>query len=242
VNEFQQFSASDLLEADFMTRIGSVVLAVLFAASLCLGQAAAQASPQATPNAIGHGAFPVKVTKTLDSSKLKEGDAVELETSGGFKLPDGTLVPKGSKLYGHVVTTKARSKGDPESQLAIAFDKLNVANGKQLTVKGIVQAVFPPPDEVDPGVPGSSAHQGGNGMGLSGGAAVPPPDYKPTTDIKTGIATETTSRVPPASDPKSTGVHGFDNLSLADGVLTSKGKNVKLGNGVQLIVRVDILQ
>jgi hypothetical protein len=218
-----------------MARISSVVLVVLFAASLCLAQAAAQTSPQAaTPSAIGHGSFPVKVTKTLDSSKLKEGDAVELETSGSFKLPDGTLVPKGSKMFGHVTAAKARSKGDSQSQLAMSFDKLNVAGGKQLAVKGAVQAVFPPPDEPDPGVPGSSSHQGGPGT-------VPAPDYKPTTDIKTGIATETTSRTSPASDPKATGVHGFDNLSLKDGVLSSKGKNVKLGGGVQLIVRVDIL-
>jgi hypothetical protein len=219
-----------------MARISFVFLVVLFAASLCLGQAAAQTSPQAaTPGVVGHGAFPVKVTKTLDSSKLKEGDAVELETSGSFKLPDGTLVPKGSKMFGLVTAAKARSKGDPQSQLVISFDKLNVANGKQLAVKGTVQAVFPPADEPDPGLPGSSSHQGGPGT-------VPAPDYKPTTDIKTGIATETSARAPAASDPKATGVHGFDNLSLEDGVLSSKGKNVKLGNGVQLIVRVDILQ
>jgi hypothetical protein len=229
------FSASDLLEADSMVRISSIVLVVLFAAPLCLAQAEPQSSLQAATTTIGHGSFPVKVTKTLDSSKLKEGDTVELETSGGFKLPDGTLVPKGSKIFGLVTAAKARSKGDSQSQLVIAFDKLNVANGKQLAVKGTVQAVFPPADEPDPGVPGSSSHQGGPG-------SVPAPDYKPTTDIKTGIATETTSRVPPASDPKSTGVHGFDNLQLEDGVLSSKGKNVKLGNGVQLIVRVDILQ
>ncbi len=162
-----------------MARISSVVLVVLFAASLCLGQAAAQSSPQAaTPNAIGHGAFPVKVIKTLDSSKLKEGDIVEVETAGSFKLPDGTLVPKGSKLVGHVTSAKARSKGDTDSKLAVSFEKLSVANGKQLSVKGAVQAVFPPADEVDPGVPGSSAHQGGNGAGLMAGA-VRPPDEPP---------------------------------------------------------------
>ena len=102
---------------------------------------------QTTPAAIGHGAFPVKVVKTLDSSKLKEGDNVEVETAGAFKLPDGTLVPKGSKLTGHVTSSKARSKGDSDSQLTVSFDKLNITNGKQLSVKGIVQAVFPPPDE-----------------------------------------------------------------------------------------------
>ena len=224
-----------------MARINLAAIVVLFAGLLCIGQAVAQTAPQAAaPAAIGHGSFPVKVTKTLDSSKLKEGDAIEVETSGSFKLPDGTLVPKGSKMFGHVTVAKAKSKGDPQSELSISFDKLNIANGKQLAVKGAVQAVFPPADEPDPGLPATSSHQGGNGMGISGGTAVPPPDYKPTTDIKTGVATEAGPGVAPVSDPKATGVHGFGNLSLADGVLTSKGKNVKLGNGVQMIVHVDI--
>src|ERR1700676_3110592 len=141
-----------------MNRIGIVVLDAMLAASLCYGQGPNPAPAQAAPAAIGHGAFPVKVTKTLDSSKLKEGDAIEVETAGNFKLPDGTLVPKGSKLAGHVTAAKARSKGDSESELTVVFDKLNVANGKQLSVKGAVQGVFPPADQVDPGMPGTSSH------------------------------------------------------------------------------------
>jgi len=223
-----------------MNRISLIAAVALLVVSFGFGQDAAQVPPRSlTPNAVGHGAFPVKVIKTLDSSKLKEGDAVEVETAGTFKLPDGTLVPKGSKLTGHVTSAKARSKGDPESQLAVSFDKLNVTNGKQLSVKGTVQAVFPPPDEVDPGVPSASSHQGGNGAGLTAGGAVPAPDYKPTTDIKIGSDTE--SRGGQAViDPKSVGVHGMDNLQLNDGVLTAKGKNVKLGGGVRMIVRADI--
>ncbi|MFZ0731706.1 MAG: hypothetical protein WAM79_05225 [Candidatus Sulfotelmatobacter sp.] len=225
-----------------MSRISSAALVILFAASLCIGQAAAQTSQQtASPAAVGHGSFPVKVTKTLDSSKLKEGDSVALETTGSFKLPDGTLVPKGSKMLGHVTSAKSRSKGDPESELVIALDKLDVTKGKELVVKGTVQAVFPPAEEADPGMPTTSSHQGGGGAGLSGGSPVPAPDYKPTSDIKTGVATENSPVVQSVSDPKATGVHGFHDLSLEDGVLRSKGKNVKLGSGVQLIVHVDIL-
>jgi hypothetical protein len=122
----------------------------------------------------------------------------------------------------------------------VTFDKLNVANGKQLAVKGMVQAVFPPADEVDPGVPSASSHQGGGGMGLSGGTP-PAPDYKPTTDIKIGSNTESGAHGQPSTDPKSVGVQGIDNLQLDNGVLTSKGKNVKLGSGVRMIVRADIL-
>ena len=212
-----------------MKRITIAFLGVLAATGFCIGQE--------STSAVGHGSFPVKVTKTLDSSKLKDGDTVELETAGSFKLADGTLVPKGSKMFGHVATAKARSKGDSQSQLTLAFDKLSVTGGSQLALKGSVQAVFPPQEEVDPGIPGSSAHQGGGGGAAPG--YFPAPDYKP--EAKTGSNTDSGSHGNPVFAPNAVGVHGFDNLDLEDGILSSKGKNVKLGSGVRLIVHADIL-
>jgi hypothetical protein len=211
-----------------MNRIGIVVVGALLAASFCYGQGSTSAPAQGTPAAIGHGAFPVKVTKTLDSSKLKEGDTVEVETAGSFKLADGTLVPKGSKLTGHVTAAKARSKGDPESQLTVTFDKLSGANGKQLSVKGMVQAVFPPSDEADPGVAGGQAISHAAGLGA------------PPADSKMGVSPESSIKAQSVIDPKLVGVQGMHGLELNDGVLTSKGKNVKLGDGVRMIVHVDI--
>ncbi len=217
-----------------------VALVVLLAGILCVGQEAPSSATAA--KSIGQGAFPVKASKTLDSSKLKEGESVEVETAGSFKLPDGTLVPKGSKLVGHVAAAKARSKGDPDSRLTVIFDKLNIANGKQLSVKGMVQAVFPPPDEPDPGVPGAATSHGGGGAFATAGSA-PPPDYKPMNDVKTGSNTNSNAHVDPAMDPKSTGVKGMHDLELgSDGALFSGGKRVKLDSGVRMIVHVDILQ
>lgn len=212
-----------------MNRVSIALLAL--GASLCFGQAVASAQSAATPAATGHGAFPVKVTKTLDSSKLKEGDAVEVETAGTFKLPDGTLVPKGSKLTGHVTASKARSKGDSDSELTVTFDKLNITSGKQLSIKGAVQAVFPPAEEADPQMAGKAS--GAAGGGYTG------PTVGTVTNDKSGSNMEGAGGEP-AVNPKSVGVQGIHNLELNDGVLTSKGKNVKLGDGVRMIVRVDI--
>jgi hypothetical protein len=220
-----------------MNRLLTVVIGLVLSASLCNGQTSASSPEQAPRAAIGHGSFPITLIKTMDSSKLKEGDMIAVETSGAFKLPDGTLVPKGSKLTGHVTTAKARSKGDPDSQLAVVFDTLTITNGKQLSVKGTVQAVFPPADVPQPEVPRASTSPGGNGM--SGGAVGLAPDYKPMTDVKTGSSPDG-NRANPSADPKSVGVQGFDNLQLDNGVLSSKGKNVKLGDGVRMIVRVEI--
>lgn len=214
-------------------KVTYIFVTTLLSASLCFGQTAAQtAASSETRRAIGHGSFPVKITKTIDSSKVKEGDPIEVETAGSFKLPNGTLVPKGSKMDGHIVLAKARSKGDPESQLTILFDKLTVGS-EQLPVKGTVQAVFPPPVEADPGLPPNSSHEGGSGAPLS------TPEYKPTTDIKTGVV-DSSGHSDPAMSPQSIGVQGIDNLELKDGVLISRGKNVKLGSSVRMIVRADI--
>jgi len=224
-----------------MKQFSIAFLGILLVATLCYGQGSSSAPAQAAPAAIGHGAFPVKVIKTLDSSKLKEGDAVEVETAGSFKLPDGTLVPKGSKLAGHVTAAKARSKGDPDSQLTVVFEKLNIANGKQLSVKGVVQAVFPPPDEVmDPSITGAATTAAGGsagGVGPAGGAMA---SVGVVTDTKSGSNADAESKAQSTPTPQSVGVHGIDNLQLDNGVLTSKGKNVKLGSGVRMIVHVDI--
>jgi hypothetical protein len=239
---FHNFCILRKYEVNFMNRMGIVVLNAALAALLCCGQASAFA--QAAPAAVGHGAFPVKVTKTLDSSKLKDGEAVEVETAGSFRLPDGTLVPKGSKLKGHVTASKARSKGDTDSQLTIVFESLEVTNGKTLPIKGAVQAVFPPAEEQEPMMAGKAS--GAAGGGYSAGAAGSGGGYSAgtmgtVTDSKSGSNMESSGKAEPAANPKSVGVQGIKDLDLNDGVLSSKGKNVKLGSGVRIIVRADIL-
>jgi hypothetical protein len=225
-----------------MNRLAIGFIGSLLTASLCFGQAAATPAPAAA--VVGHGAFPVKTTKTLDSSKLKENDIIEVETSGSFKLPDGTLVPKGSKIQGHVVSSKARSKGDSDSELTLAFDKLNILGGKQLALKGGVQAVYPPADEpTGPNMATMGTSQGGSAGGAgSPGSAPANPGGVGLTNTKNGSNMQSSSTGQLAVDPKATGVQGLDNLQLDGGVLTSKGKNVKLGGGDRMIVKADIMQ
>ena len=210
-----------------MNRIGIAVLGAVFVTSLSYGQGTAPAQA-----VVGHGAFPVKVVKTLDSSKLKEGDPVEVETAGSFKLADGTLVPKGSKLTGHVTAAKARSKGDPYSRLTLTFDELNITNGKRFSIKGTVQAVSPAPEEAEPQMAGKASGAAGGGYSEATVGTV--------TDTKSGSNMNSTANLP-GTDPKSVGVQGMHGLELEDGILSSKGKNVKLNDGVRMIIRAEII-
>jgi hypothetical protein len=60
------------------------------------------------------------------------------------------------------------------------------------------------------------------------------------TNTKSGSDTDAESKAQATPTPQSVGVHGIDNLQLDNGVLSSKGKNVKLGGGVRIVVHVDI--
>ncbi len=230
-------SGSTVVALLMLALIGTAVTAQTAASQTSNNPTPTQASPvsadSAAPQRLGHGAFPVKVIKTLDSSKLKPGDVVEFKTAGIFALPSGTRVPEGAKVTGHVTEAKARSKGDPQSDLSIAFDQINLGNGKQLAVKGTIQAVGSNPDEDNPtGASGPSMAKTG-GPGAAG--------WTPTTDIKSGSNMQTVNTASPLLNPKSTGVQGLHGLQLgSDGVLTSDGKHVKLDPGTRIVVRAEI--
>lgn len=217
-----------------MKRVVGVVF-LLCCASWCAGQTAVQApaqspAPTAVPQALGHGSFPVKVTHALDSSKLSKGDIIEAETGGSFKLPDGRLVPKGSKLTGHVTAAAARSNGDSTSELGIVFDSVSVLNDGEFKLRTMVQAVYPPLDETDPGV------VNGYTMAAEGGPGYLPPD------IKSGSNPDAPVKAQPVLDLKFVGVQGMKDLELKRGGLLSspEGPKVKLGEGVRLVVRAVI--
>src|SRR5882757_8934229 len=100
----------------------------LLAASLALGagapasaqtaaQANAQAASQTTMSAdktnaglASGAAFNVSLNSSLDSKKSKPGDAVAAHTTENVKSQERTVIPKGTKLVGHVTKASARAK------------------------------------------------------------------------------------------------------------------------------------
>jgi hypothetical protein len=174
--------------------------------------------------------MPVELTKSLDSKKLKEGDPVTGRIAADLRMKDGTAIPRGSKVTGHVTEAKARSKGDPQSALGIVFDKISLPGGKDLAIKGEIQAVAPNPNAgtQDTGVP---ARMASAGEGTSAGTSMPPPPSTPTS--------QQTGR--PILNAQSKGVLGIHNLQLGENsVLISTGKNVSLDSGTQLMLQVEV--
>ena len=124
-------------------------------ASVQAGQAQAQASGnastasaasaqngQANASLASGTAFNAALSSPIDSKKCKPGDPVNAHTTEAAKSEGKTVIPKGSKLVGHVTQASARGKGESESALGIAFDKAILKNGQEIPLNNVaIQAI-----------------------------------------------------------------------------------------------------
>src|ERR1700758_305541 len=170
-----------MLEGDRMKKSWIEILIAMALGGLCPAQNAAsppagipQAQPApATPPPAQTGGpariapgsvIPVQLSKTLDAKKVKNGDAVEAKVAEDLKTQKGdVLVPKDTKIVGHITEAQPRSKGQNESQLGIAFDHM-ILKGTDVTMPMSIQAII-----------GQSALNGGAGNSSQGEGSYPAP-------------------------------------------------------------------
>src|SRR5215467_1718187 len=89
----------------------------------------------------GGTAFNAELTSSVDTKKCKPGDAVNAKTTEAVKSEGKTVIPKGSKLVGHVTQASARAKGEAESSVGIVFDKAILKNGEEIPLSVAIQAL-----------------------------------------------------------------------------------------------------
>jgi hypothetical protein len=78
----------------------------------------------------------------LDSKTAKTGDSVVVQTKASVKTADGTEIPKGSKLVGHVIGAQPSGAGE-NSQVALQFDHFELKGGQNLAVHSQIQSIAP---------------------------------------------------------------------------------------------------
>jgi hypothetical protein len=116
-----------------------------------------------------------ELTKGLDAKKAKVGDPVMAKCIKEAVGNRGLRIPKNAKLIGHVTEVQARGKGQAQSKLAIAFDKAQMKDGREIPVQAVIQAVAAPPSmamESDDSVPSSDSMSPPAGVARSGGGAL----------------------------------------------------------------------
>jgi hypothetical protein len=209
----------------------------------------------AGPRRIAPGSvIPVQLTKTIDAKKAKPGDEVVAKVTMDLKTTSGEImIPKDTKVMGHVTEAQARSKQQKESQVGIAFDRAVLKDG-EVSLPMSIQAVIAPPssnansggggDQTTPasgGAPASSPM--GSGHSPAGAGATQPQPQSPPTG---SADAQSPGGPPPAINGNTQGVVGISNLTLQPAqnptqgsVLSSEKNNVKVESGTMLLLRVN---
>ncbi len=206
--------------------------------------AAPQADSASSTQRPATPAIPATLAKSVDSKKAKAGDVIEAKTSVTLSGASGTQIPAGAKIVGHITDAKAKSKGDPQSTLTFAFDKIVLKDGKEVPFRAVAQAIGPelsmsgsPLSDADaPQQPASGTRAAGPtagaGPGSAGDAASPSGTPQDMENQSSNSA-----RLP----QNAIGVVGMKGLTLSSqadaSVISSDSKSVKLDEGTQLLLR-----
>ena len=101
-------------------------------------------SPAANPATSAVEMSPIngELVSKLDSKTAKTGDSVVVQTKSSAKTADGTEIPKGSKLVGHVIGAQPSGAGE-NSQVALLFDHIELKGGQSVPIHSQIQSIAP---------------------------------------------------------------------------------------------------
>jgi hypothetical protein len=224
-------------------------------------ESASPNSPAANPAAPVIEMSPVngELVSKLDSRTAKTGDSVVVQTKASVKTADGTEIPKGSKLVGHVLGAKPSGAGE-NSQVVLQFDHFELKGGQDLAVHSQIQSIGPAggaaatsgsgamsePPAGGSSSPSASATSGGSrasgsSQGRGGDPAAAAGNGAPaagTVVARTGnIAIATTSvpgvllanNAPGQQDPR---------MAQASSILLGAKQDIQLDGGTQMVLGI----
>jgi hypothetical protein len=218
--------------------------------------AAPQSSTPAQPTRIAAGSvIPVSLTKTIDAKKAKTGDEVIAKVTEDIKTSSGeVLVPKDTKVVGHVTEAQPRGKEQKESTIGIAFDRAVMKNGSEMQMPMSIQAIIGPQNNQNStggsteGVPNAGT-AGYPSPSRAGGTAGSAPSAMPSTPSVSSNApsdTQTGTNARPRITAQTEGVVGISDVKLMPAVQANQGSlvsseknNVKLESGTFMLLRVN---
>jgi hypothetical protein len=199
----------------------------------------ADASP--TASAVEMSPINGELVSKLDSKTAKTGDSVVVQTKASAKTADGTEIPKGSKLVGHVIGAQSSGAG-ANSQVALLFDHIELKGGQSLPVHSQIQSIAPAGGAATgSATSGSPAGSASNPNASGAAGAAPAASDGPaagTVVAKNGqIAIITTSipgvllanNAPGQQDPR---------MAQASSILLGAKQDIQLSSGTQVVVGI----
>jgi hypothetical protein len=244
-----------------------ILLALLAVALLCGNSPAQTAQPTPVAGAADAGpvprlapgsVIPVQLTKSVDAKKAKTGDEVVAKVTQDLRNNAGTiLVAKDTRILGHVTEAQTGNKEQKGSEVAIAFDHMVPKNGEAMEIPMSIQAIIAPqnpspanaaggqPSPSSPVPDTSGSSNGRPGMAGAAGGTTPQSASAPQdSGTPAGAPAQNQAQQPITGNTR--GVVGMSNLTLAaapdatrGSVVSSEKNNVKLDDGVFLLLRVN---
>jgi hypothetical protein len=164
-----------------MKRIPVILAAVAFAACGAWAQTSAQTATSAAAGAtaetnaqdphLAEGTtFQTQLSQSLDAHKNKVGDSVTAKTTQDVKSGGKVVLPKGTKVMGHITEVKAKSSGDANSTMGIVFDRAQLKNGQEIPLHVGIQAIAAAQNSAMADSGASDAMAMGSASGMGGGA------------------------------------------------------------------------
>jgi hypothetical protein len=190
-----------------------------------------------------------ELVSKLDSKTAKTGDSVVIQTNAPVKTADGTEIPKGSKLVGHVLGVQPSTDGQ-NSQMALQFDHVELQGGQSVPVQSQIQSISPSGGAVNAGSSASAIPQGTTDPRATPGSRSSIPGSAPSEATGSGepaagtvvsrsgnIAISTTSvpgvlvanNAPGQRDPR---------MAQASSILLGAKKDIQLDSGTQMVLGV----
>jgi hypothetical protein len=202
--------------------------------------------------------FQAELAKPVDARKNKPGDEVVARTTQAVKSNGKVVLPKGSKIVGHVTDVKAREKGQQESHVAIAFEHAVLKDGTHMPVILTLQAIGSSQANTSAAMADDSAMAGESvggmatasgsaaGRGVVGGVASTTGRVVNTAGSATGATLNTAgANAAGGLTSSSRGVVGLPGLTLSSAtssatavgaVISSSTSNVHLDSGTRLVL------
>jgi len=234
-----------------------VVLMVVLFGLVAAAQSAAPESPNVPAVRIALATLIwAKFTKSLDARRDRAGDPVEAKTSVDLLAGGKIVLPRNTKVLGHVTAAKPRTKDSPDSFIAIRLDRFVLRNGQEVPVTIVVQALSGPlqsffnskssTEELSTALPpiGTSTTRattlGDPSLGQIPGRQYPARSTNPSETVLTSVPGSGPTKVP-VLDPASQGAIGLKGISLTSNdrvaTISSSTQNLHIDSEDQLLLK-----
>jgi hypothetical protein len=221
-----------------------------------VSQTASSSAPPSAGQVVIRETLVAELVKSIDARKIKANSPIEAELTMALISHGAIVIPRGTKIFGHIISAIPRTKATSESAVELSFDRIVLRNGRGIPLKVAIQALGSPMQALDPDSAAISdldlaaqttSHPAPGPNEMKSIAQTTFPGSRGPSNSAPGPQAQTNG-VNPGQDrlqslgPMSYGVVGMKGVALSNtdsgSLITSIKGNLHLSSGTQVVLRV----